>query len=128
VRFLDPDAGEMLDRLSVLARKRLEKPERDHFLKEEEALLVHWGERGAILNREMLPKVLRLAAANMAIWECENQIRVERQRLLSSTATLSDLGRLAITLQSMNEERARLVQFFNEKLGYGAVEEKDFKL
>ena len=126
MRFLDPDAGEMLDRLSVLARKRLEKPEREHFKEEESALLAHWGER--LISKEFLPKALRLAAANAAIWECENAIREARRRLLSETATLGDLGHLAIRLQSMNEERARLVQFFNERLGQGAVEEKDFEL
>jgi hypothetical protein len=116
----------MLDRLTVLARKRLEKPEREHFKEEEEALLKHWGER--LVNSALLPQVLRLSAVNMAIWECESAIREARRRLLSETATLSDLGHLAIRLQSMNEERARLVQFFNERLGMGAVEEKDFEL
>jgi hypothetical protein len=136
LRFLDPDAGEMLDRLSVLARKRLEKPDRAHFEEEERALIAHWGARTMVLNAQMLPQVLRLAAVNMAIWETETDIRCARQDEAEQRGaehskynnTLCYLGVLAMRLQRMNEERARLVQFFNEKLGMGAVEEKDFAL
>jgi hypothetical protein len=127
VRFLDPDAGEMLDRLSVLARKRLEKPQREHFAEEEAALIAHWGER--LITRDLLAPLLRLAAANAAIWQTEDDIRFFR---LHRDEGLPEVERhlafYAERLQAQNEERARMVQFFNEKLGMGSRDEKDFEL
>lgn len=134
--LLDPDAGEILDRLSILARKRLEKPERKHFEEEESSLLKHfWASTKSIGVESFIQHLLRLSAVNMALWQAEDELRELRRYAVENQYDFSiwtpcsmKLAKSSMRLQSLNEERSRLIQFFNAELGRGAVEEKDFSL
>jgi hypothetical protein len=128
MRFLDPGAGEITDRLTILALKilfgREAGKEVTHFESERTSLLAKI--RSKTLNGAWFDRVLDLAAVNAALWHCEDEMREWRKKpvhLLSSDETVQ-VSTLAFRIQSLNDQRANLVREINKDAGDAVGQEK----
>lgn len=131
MKLMNPGAGEITDRLTILALKILVGAEqgRDvtHF-RDERAILqqkIH----ARTLNGMWFDSVLELAAVNAMLWQAEDQLRELRTRNTITGGKLhsSDLDTVTLTafrIQSLNDRRAELVQQINKDAGDGDTKEK----
>jgi hypothetical protein len=127
MRFLDPGAGEITDRLTILALKLLFGREAGkdvlHFESERTSLLAKI--RSKTLNGAWFDRVLDLAAVNAALWHCEDEMRRYRGSVaLRETIVYQDVADLAFRIQSLNDQRANLVREINKDAGDSVGQEK----
>ena len=130
MRLINAGCGEISDRLTILALKILIGTEQGkdvkHFANERTALLTKLGAQ--TLNGAWFDHVLDLAAVNAALWHAEDDLRdVRREQCMGAdiyVKLLPHAGELGIRIQSLNDQRAGLVQAINEKTGNNLGEEK----
>lgn len=129
MRLINPGAGEISDRLTILSLKLLFGAElgRDltAFRTERTALLSQI--RSRTLNGAWFDSVLELATVNAALWHAEDDLRTLRadweQAPVKRTLLVADL---AFRIQSLNDQRAVLIDKINAACGEGATGEKLF--
>ena len=111
MNLLNPGPGDLLDRLTILARKIVERPERADFQKEFDEIAE------MVFQLSVNAKggaIIILAAINAALWQREDEIR--RFKILSSTVEGFDFpraARVAFEIQDLNDRRAELVAEIN---------------
>ena len=127
MRMSNPGAGEISDRLTILALKIIagREPGKDtaHFEVERAALLAQI--RTRTLNGKWFEAVLQLGAVNGMLWHAEDDLRAWRSP--PRAYTLPDLEAiriLAFRIQSLNDQRAELVTQINKEAGDGDAKEK----
>lgn len=122
MRLMNPGAGEITDRLTILALKILHGghagKDTTHFENERNSLLVQI--RTRTLNGSWFEQVLDLAATNAALWEAEDDLRELRE----NSGSLDAAGRLAFRIQELNDRRAAIVETINKQTGELLGEEK----
>lgn len=125
MRLIDPGVGEVTDRLTILALKVLYGTEAGkdvaHFQKEQSALLAKIRTKDP--TGPWLQHTLELAAVNAALWRAEDELRVFRTTA-NPDLCLSAAGRVAFSIQELNDRRAELVALINKEAGDGAAPEK----
>jgi len=125
MKLVNPGAGELTDRLTILALKILhrgaEGQPTKHFEDERNALLVQI--RARTLNGAWFEQVLQLGAVNAAIWYAEDALRTLREEG-PTDALLQKAGLVAFRIQGLNDERSQLVEAINKLTGEHTGEEK----
>jgi len=126
-RLVNIGAGEIVDRLTILALKILYAGQQgkptEHFEQERNALLVML--RGRELNSGWFEHTIALAAVNGALWRVEDQMRELRNLPNGERAEWAGFGQTfnervvttAFRIQELNDERARLVETINKLTG-----------
>jgi len=104
--LMSPGPGDLLDRLTILARKIVERPERQDFKKEYAEI------RERLTGTFAISQITTLAALNAAIWQREDEIRRERAAK-GAGRTLSEIVTLAFEIQTLNDQRAALIAELN---------------
>jgi len=128
MKLLNVGAGEISDRLSILALKILYARESGkdtaHFESEQASLRAQI--RSRTLNGKWFDGVLELAAVNAAIWHGEDELRAWRVPRPTgySPEDLVTIMDLAFHLQAMNDRRAELIQTINKDAGDSDAKEK----
>ena len=130
-RLVNAGAGEISDRLTILALKILTGSEQGRdvsaFEIERAALLSQI--RSRTLNAKWFELVLELAAVNATIWHAEDDLRALRPEAVPP-AEGNDEGRqrvvaaLAFRTQRLNDRRAELVGQINRDAGDAVTPEK----
>jgi len=130
-RLVNPGPGEITDRLTILALKLLFGAEagKDCTLWSTERATLLGMIRTRTGNGKWFEAVLELAAVNAALWHAEDDLRDLRGEvdgLESSAAPVGYLqaGRLAFRIQSLNDQRAALVERINRDAGEGGPSDK----
>ena len=113
--LLNPGAGEMCDRLTILSLKILAGQEAEksvsHFVNERNGLLTKL--KGRELNGAWFESVLQLGAVNAALWA-----RTDEQRTyLAGISNWQAAAECGCAIMRLNDERARLVRQINELSG-----------
>jgi hypothetical protein len=125
MRLVNYGAGEITDRLTILALKILFGKERSrevkHFIDERNALLVKLGSRA--LSGTWLETAIELAAVNGALWHAEDDLREIRAHD-PNDGLMEEAGRIGCRIQDLNDHRMRLVQRINIDVGEHRGEEK----
>jgi hypothetical protein len=130
VSLLNPTVGDLCDRLSILALKRLHGSaagkDVSHFQREWAGLLakIH----GRQLNGAWFEHVLDLAAVNAKLWTLTDEMRdyVITQRVAAQL--LPEAGQVAkcgMSIMLANDRRAELIQTINELTGDTTTTEKE---
>lgn len=101
--LINPGLGDVIDRLTILARKKAERPEAKHFPPEFTQLLakVDTGET----TQTIIRFIIELAAINATIWERINMAR---------ELVRADRGGLALSLIHLNDTRQEIVAALNK--------------
>jgi hypothetical protein len=121
MRVLNPGPGEIIDRLTVVARKIVEGGERaKHFEEEQEELHAALAQTWEFLNEDseisiVFKDLFMLAATNAAIWQKEDELRTRRRKGVYSDETGAEV--LAFRIQELNDQRAKLVSDINAAAG-----------
>ena len=127
MRLVNPGAGEISDRLTILTLKILHGVEQEkdtaHFEKERTTLLTMIHSR--TLNALWFDAMLELGGINAMLWHAEDDLRIlrqqyERQQLVDTDAVVL----IAFRLQRLNDQRAALVQQINKDAGDSVTQEK----
>jgi hypothetical protein len=131
--LLNPTVGDLVDRLTILALKRLHGAAagRDiaHFQREWAGLLakIH----GRSLNGAWFEHALDLAAVNAQLWDLTNDLRRQAERhsypdeVIGVRALLVDqIAHLGMDILRANDARARLIRTIDELCGEFAGAEK----
>ena len=136
-RLANPGAGDITDRLTVLALKILfggaAGKDTSYWEKERSQLLPKLPSAGAFLEH-----VFSLAAVNAALWHAEDDMRALRAqaatwRTIDSTGLTGRedvtrrhqaAGELGFRIQELNDRRAELISLINSAAGDERGEEK----
>lgn len=127
MRLINPGAGEISDRLCILALKIVAGGDAGkdvgHFITEQAALLT--AIRTRTLNGKWFEAVLALAAVNAFLWQAEDELRAWRapQQAYGPSA-MEAIRVVAFRIQALNDRRAVLVQQINQEAGDPADKEK----
>lgn len=131
-RLVNPGAGDISDRLTILALKIVAGGEAGkdvgHFITEQAVLLT--AIRTRTLNGKWFEAVLALAAVNAFLWQAEDELRRHRHQHAEIVADPKELAQLtqavqvAFRMQALNDRRAALVQQINQEAGDPAEKEK----
>ena len=117
MRLMNPGAGEITDRLTILALKILHGAEAGkdvtHFETERSSLLVLI--RTRTLNGNWFEQVLDLAATNAALWEAEDDLRGYRMKTTEYDAARA--AAIAFRIQSLNDRRMAIIETINKQTG-----------
>lgn len=130
MRLVNYGAGELTDRLTILALKVLYGTEAGtpvaHFEQERAVLLTQI--RSRTLNGVWFEQVLGLGAVNAALWHAEDDLRDYRikygGRELSPDLNSTAVVQLAFRIQDLNDRRAELVRTINQSAGDESAKEK----
>lgn len=127
MRLINPGAGEISDRLCILALKIVAGGDAGkdvgHFITEQAALLT--AIRTRTLNGKWFEAVLALAAVNAFLWQAEDDLRHLRDVGAARSAEgQEEAGEIAFRIQALNDRRAVLVQQINQEAGDPADKEK----
>lgn len=114
MRVLNPGPGEIVDRLTVVARKIVEGGERGEHFKDEMMELVQFYNNNCRTIDGAISLVISLAAINAAIWQREDELRAYR---LGKPPGTTDFTQLAFRIQELNDRRADLVKQINVAAG-----------
>lgn len=134
MRLKNYGAGEVSDRLSILALKRLFGTEAGKDVK-------HFEAEGAVLLSEIRTRTLNgkwftaytdLAAVNAALWHAEDDLRSWREKYKDQTPidkgtaiyNWMEVGKLAFRIQFLNDRRAELIGLINHDAGDVLGDEK----
>lgn len=129
MRLVNYGPGELSDRLSILALKRLFASEAGRDLT---SLTTEWAAllseiRSRTLNGKWFEAMLELTVLNAAIWHAEDDLRALRQRHHAGQVTDWDAAlRCACRPQTLNDQRAALVAQINKDAGEGPPSDKQF--
>ncbi len=129
-RLINPGTGDLLDRLSILSLKILHAgllagKNVDHFRNERNALLTMVRAGGG--SDKVIEEYQQLGAVNAALWYAEDELRHCRfahQQEPLGTPGLIIAVQCAFKIQSLNDERARLIGEINKKSGTDLGAEK----
>lgn len=117
MNLANPGAGDLSDRLTILALKILTGQEEGTDIQRYEAewvTLGKWIQSGRLPPRQCFTMVLELAAVNALIWSSQDQLRVLRAHWTTTPVKPLEVVReLAFRLQSLNDRRAQLVDQIN---------------
>ena len=120
MRLIGYGAGEILDRLSILALKISHKPAK-HFTDEFSDLLDKIPtEVYHVPSREAIKLAIQLATVNGRLWVLEDLLRGIRE----GRVTAPDAREVAFRIQEFNDERASLIEQMNKAAGHHHGEEK----
>lgn len=127
MKLVNPGAGDVCDRLTILELKILAASEsgrdRDHWESERTALLTKIHAR--TLNAAWFDAVLALAAVNGMLWHAEDDLRAWRSPdHVYTMADLEQIRILAFRIQTLNDRRADLVHQINKEAGDGDAKDK----
>lgn len=118
MRLVNPGAGEIADRFTVVALKVLfgEAAGKDasHFRTEWATLLTK------LNTREVGPwlgQLVELGAVNAALWHAEDDLRAYRESGAATHDERDAVVDLAFRIQALNDHRARLVGEINKAAG-----------
>jgi hypothetical protein len=125
-RLINIGVGEIADRLTILSLKILYGRQQgkliDHFETERNALLTQL--RGRELNGAWFEQVLGLGAVNGALWQAEDELRDWRKRFelkavseVEEPAACHLVALVAFRIQTLNDERAGLIEAINKLTG-----------
>lgn len=124
MRLKNYGPGEVSDRLSILALKRLFGTEAG---KDCTAFHQEWGVllteiRSRTLNGKWFEAVLELAAVNATLWHAEDDLRGMRQQWdgfkdAAAVGAAGEAGLLAFRIQALNDQRAGLIDRINKDAG-----------
>jgi len=126
MRLKNYGPGELSDRLSILALKRLFGAEagRDCTAFQSEWGILLTEIRSRTLNGKWFEAVLELAAVNAALWHAEDDLRELRQ---DGSGRVEAAGLLAFRIQSLNDQRSALIDRINRDAGEGGPSDKVFR-
>jgi hypothetical protein len=117
VRLKNYGVGEVSDRLSILALKRLfgAQTGKDitHFTTEHTALLSEI--RSRTLNGKWFEAYTELAAVNAALWHAEDDLRA--MRMVWDGSAHQEIVNTAFRIQDLNDQRAALIERINKDTG-----------
>jgi hypothetical protein len=130
---MNPGAGDVTDRLTILALKILHYAAAgksvDHLVSERNALLGKL--RGRELNGSWFEQVLELGAVNSALWHLTDELRRMDDKIRSYTMTdpsrsseLEYAGEMGLEILHLNDRRAALVEAINVLSGEHLGSEK----
>ncbi len=126
MKLIDPGIGELSDRLTILALKILFGTEAgkdvSHFVKEQTSILAKLRSRD--LNGAWFTDYTDLAVVNAALWHAEDDLRALRDGGPKTPTGWEEIGRLAMRIQSLNDDRALLVGRININTGDTSAQEK----
>lgn len=123
VRSVNQGAGEVTDRLSILALKiahgQAAGQDVGHFVSERNALLVQLRAR---TSDPCLEQTFELATTNAMLWYAEDAIRRLREDAEGASASekptlYMEAGRIGMRVQQLNDRRAELVGEINRSSG-----------
>lgn len=118
-RLLNPGLGDYLDRLSILALKILhgqqDGKDVDHFIRERNAILVKVRAESSVEPASYMEGYSQLAAVNAALWHATDQMRIFHTD--PSAGEAIEIARCGLTILTLNDARARLVQQLSEGAG-----------
>lgn len=120
-RLMNPGPGELVDRLSILARKIEERPGEGgkHWAEEASAVAKGLGDlTGGWAN--FFRMAFALAATNARLWEMEDRLRCFRV----AGFYRQDVAELAFAVQAANDRRDGLIREINQLFGGSAAPEK----
>ena len=115
-----PGLGDIIDRISVVARKFIEVPNRTDFSREVSDLVSMRDFAEELKTDDYVMNLFYLAALNAAIWQREDKLREVAGKL--GTGTYSEIGLIAVEIQRLNDKRAALIAELN-----GTPSEKLYK-
>lgn len=132
MRLVNIGAGEMADRLSILALKIAHGEDggkdTSHFRTERNAILVQFRSAATDAGLEHL---FDLAAVNAMLWHAEDDMRDWRGQAHLPHRTLDldndqlvEVAKVAFRIQSLNDQRAELVWTLNKLAGTDLGKEK----
>ncbi len=128
MRLLNVGAGEISDRLSILALKVLhgEQAGKDvsHFVNERNGLIVQFRTASTDAGLEHL---FTLAAVNAMLWHAEDDLRAWRRMEEEKGIDTMDAPKVitvAFRIQELNDQRAELVWTLNKLAGTDLGREK----
>lgn len=132
MRLVNYGCGEIIDRLSILALKRLygaaaSKPI-DHF--QREALVLQPQLSARATHGGYFAPSLDLAAVNGALWTAEDQLRAlsklcqDQPRSTMTREFWESAALLAFRIQELNDQRASLIEAINKLTGEHQGREK----
>lgn len=128
MRLINYGAGEITDRLTILALKILygdaaTRPVK-HFEDERAALLSKLA--GRTLNGSWFKQVLELGAVNAALWQAEDRLRRFRQARdpHGGEEEAEIIIAVAFRIQELNDQRSTLIEAINQLTGEHLGEEK----
>lgn len=135
MRVLNPGPGEIVDRLTVVARKIVEGGGK-HFHAEMFELTKAIKELTLPIEPEeinfqlFIVNIYALAATNAAIWQREDELREMRGKFISDSPSYRDfvntcgeeIAELAFRIQELNDQRAELVKEINKAAGINREE------
>jgi hypothetical protein len=124
MRLVNYGAGEIADRLTILALKLAHAPESggDHFRHEQVALLAKLRAGNGIAS--YLDELLELGAVNGQLWQAEDELRGYRDDGAPETQDCKQVAYCAYRIQQLNDRRAALVEAINLKTGEHRGSEK----
>lgn len=130
MRLVNFGAGEICDRLSILALKILhggsDGKDTGHFEKERAVLLTKVSARQ--LGGSWFAYYTELAAVNAVIWRMSDEMRSLRKALQPGGASdgkgWGEAGLIALEQQTLNDRRADLIDLINKEVGDHAGSEK----
>jgi hypothetical protein len=124
MRVLNPGPGEIVDRLTVVARKIVEGGERaKHFEVEMEELVLYWSKTVEDVDSVMANFATAsylLAATNAAIWQREDELRYYSNEGDIDMPIV--IAKIAFRIQELNDQRAELVKKINAAAGINREE------
>lgn len=130
MRLKNYGPGEISDRLSILALKRLFGGEagRDLTTFNNEWAILLTEIRSRTLNGKWFEAVLELAAVNSALWHAEDDLREYRDMGYNAVGIPESLAvvSLAFRIQALNDQRAGLIDRINRDAGEVVVSDKVF--
>ena len=125
-KLLDPSPGEILDRLTILSLKivhgRDQNKSVEHFVAERAALITKLSTVDFRKPTDAL--IFDLGATNAALWQAEDDFRRERVNKGSLLYSLHRAADIAEQIQSLNDQRAELIDEINNNLGICVGKEK----
>lgn len=117
--LVNPTVGEITDRLTILALKRLhgtaEGKNVAHFDREWASL--HTALRSRTLNGAWFEQVLELGAVNAALWTRTDEQRTYLDYEKSLDTNVNNVAKCGCVIMRLNDRRAQLVQRINELAG-----------
>lgn len=129
--LLNPTVGDLCDRLTILALKRLHGTaagkDVSHFQREWAGLLTKV--QGRQLNAAWFEHLLDLAAVNAQLWTLTDQLRKDAPLMATNldgvpNLTLVDVAVCGVAILKANDRRAALIQTIDQLCGDFAGAEK----
>ncbi len=121
--LVNPTVGDISDRLTILALKRLHGTNDGHHVGhfDREWAALHTMVKARTLNGAWFELVLELAAVNAELWKLTDLMRAVEE---DSEVDYREAGNIGLQILHLNDRRAELVQQINELAGENMGKEK----